>query len=339
MAYHKQGSQILLPDVLCRYRAWGCIKRRREKAYPGVDGSYPGEINTAWNQPLCRLGQALLAPQGWSSTGTLLSLTKHTEDPEKITVQQGGCVPTYHLGKPADMEQVTWHLSKAVFWRIPVKIHSTGIYQADYRLSGDGSGRVLVKRVWSRSASEHLLFWLPPRTDASSWLECSFCRCDGSFVTNFVGTERPFCFSCSHLLSMITHWPHGLSFGSSLIFRFLGWGRRGWGWLHFCPREFRNVCVLRETQWVENLPAVQETWIQSLGLEDLLEKEMTTHSSTLAWKTPWIEKPGGLQSMGSQRVRHNWTTNTHTSCTKNAVYMERHHVDNCWSWVMVYGSS
>ena len=67
-------------------------------------------------------------------------------------------MPTYHLGKPADMEQVTWHLSKAVFWRIPVKIHSTGIYQADYRLSGDGSGRVLVKRVWSRSASEHLLF-------------------------------------------------------------------------------------------------------------------------------------------------------------------------------------
>ena len=55
---------------------------------------------------------------------------------------------------------------------------------------------------------------------------------------------------------------------------------------------------------VKNLPAMQETWVPSLGWEDPLGKEMGTHSSILAWKIPWTEKPGGLQSMGSQRVGH-----------------------------------
>ena len=53
---------------------------------------------------------------------------------------------------------------------------------------------------------------------------------------------------------------------------------------------------------VKCLPAMQETWVQSLGREDPLEKEMATHSSTLAWKIPWMEEPGRLQYMGSQRV-------------------------------------
>jgi len=51
--------------------------------------------------------------------------------------------------------------------------------------------------------------------------------------------------------------------------------------------------------------ALRETWVRSLGREDPLEKEMATHSSTLAWKIPWTEEPGRLQSMGSQRVGHN----------------------------------
>ena len=50
---------------------------------------------------------------------------------------------------------------------------------------------------------------------------------------------------------------------------------------------------------------MQETWVQSLGLEDPLEKAMATHSSIPAWRIPWTEEPGGLQSMGSQRVRQN----------------------------------
>ena len=55
---------------------------------------------------------------------------------------------------------------------------------------------------------------------------------------------------------------------------------------------------------VNNLPATQETWVLSLGQEDPLEKGMATHSSTLAWEVPWIEEPGGLQFMGSQRVEY-----------------------------------
>ena len=57
-------------------------------------------------------------------------------------------------------------------------------------------------------------------------------------------------------------------------------------------------------QSVKHLPAKQETGVQSLGQEDPLEKEMATHSSILAWKIPWTEEPGRLQSMGSQRVGH-----------------------------------
>ena len=57
-------------------------------------------------------------------------------------------------------------------------------------------------------------------------------------------------------------------------------------------------------QEVKHLPAMWETWVQSLGQEDLLEKEMATHSSTLAWKILWMEEPGRLQSMVLQRVGH-----------------------------------
>ena len=57
-------------------------------------------------------------------------------------------------------------------------------------------------------------------------------------------------------------------------------------------------------QLVKNLPAIQETWVRYLAWEDPLEKEMATHSSILAWKIPWIEDPGGLHSVGLQRVGH-----------------------------------
>ena len=56
---------------------------------------------------------------------------------------------------------------------------------------------------------------------------------------------------------------------------------------------------------VKNLPAMQEIWVQSLGLEEPLEKERATHSNILAWKIPWTEEPGRLQSVGLQRVGHN----------------------------------
>ena len=70
------------------------------------------------------------------------------------------------------------------------------------------------------------------------------------------------------------------------------------------------VCQGLPSQTVKNLPAMQETWVQSLSQEDPLEKGMAAHSSILAWRIPWTEEPGGLQSMRSQRVRQDRATNT-----------------------------
>ena len=74
-----------------------------------------------------------------------------------------------------------------------------------------------------------------------------------------------------------------------------------------------SVLPMKVQEWfpsvVNNLTAKQETWVWYLGWEDSLEEEMVTHFSTLAWKIPWTEEPGGLQSMGSQRVGHDWVTN------------------------------
>ena len=81
-------------------------------------------------------------------------------------------------------------------------------------------------------------------------------------------------------------------------------------------------------QLVKNLPAVQETRVWSLGWEDLLEKETATHSSILAWKISWTEEPGGLQSMGSHRVGHDWATITHTARTSHTV-INYYYVKEC----------
>ena len=74
-----------------------------------------------------------------------------------------------------------------------------------------------------------------------------------------------------------------------------------------------SFCFLETSlvaQMVKNLPAMQETWVQSLGLGDPLEKGMATHSSILAWRIPWTEEPGRLQCMGLQRVGYSGATNT-----------------------------
>ena len=67
-------------------------------------------------------------------------------------------------------------------------------------------------------------------------------------------------------------------------------------------------------QAVKNLPAMQETWVQSLDWKDPLEKGIATHSNILAWEIPWTEEPCGLQSMGSQRAGYYRATNTHIVC-------------------------
>ena len=74
---------------------------------------------------------------------------------------------------------------------------------------------------------------------------------------------------------------------------------RGFPFLH----TLSNIWVSLVAQMVKNLPAMWETRVQSLGREDPLEKEMATHSNILAWRIPWTEEAGRLQSMGSQRVR------------------------------------
>ena len=70
------------------------------------------------------------------------------------------------------------------------------------------------------------------------------------------------------------------------------------------------IMVSLVAQMVKNLPKMREIWVRSLGWEDLLEKEMAICSSILAWRIPWAEESGGLQSMGWQRVGHDWATNT-----------------------------
>ena len=69
------------------------------------------------------------------------------------------------------------------------------------------------------------------------------------------------------------------------------------------PLQFSWASLMAQT--VKNLSAMQETWVRSLAWEDPLEKGKSTHSSILAWRTPWTNEPGRLQSIGSQRVRHN----------------------------------
>ena len=96
----------------------------------------------------------------------------------------------------------------------------------------------------------------------------------------------------------------------------LNWGLPAWK-----PKLGRQVSIQKESllypedQWLEKkggfvskMPTVQETQVRSLGQEGPLEKEMVTHSSILAWRIPWMEEPGRLQSSGSQRVRHDWET-------------------------------
>ena len=75
-----------------------------------------------------------------------------------------------------------------------------------------------------------------------------------------------------------------------------------------CLQQFQLTSFVQTSlvaQTVKNLPAMQETWIQSLSREDPREKGMATHSSILAWRIPWTEEPGEPQSLGLQRVRHN----------------------------------
>ena len=121
-----------------------------------------------------------------------------------------------------------------------------------------------------------------------------------------------FAFSFSSFLSCVSSDNH---------FAFLHFFLGGWSWslppiwCHKPP----SICLSNLIPWiylslllvaqtVKHLSTMQETRVRSLSWEDPLEKEMAIHSRTIAWKIPWTEEPGRLQSMGSQRVRHDWAT-------------------------------
>ena len=95
--------------------------------------------------------------------------------------------------------------------------------------------------------------------------------------------------------------------GSCLTLRKMNCQRRHTCW-HIYRLYWEGASLV--AQRLKRLPAMQETWVRSLGQEDPLEKEMATHSSILAWRIPRTEEPGGLQSTGSQRVRHDRATFT-----------------------------
>ena len=116
------------------------------------------------------------------------------------------------------------------------------------------------------------------------WLGCAACRIFVSWPGIKPGPQKWKCQGIS---------PHSTQFRSQN-----------------CGRIFTFMLAFLVAQTVKNLPAVQETRVQSLGWEDPLEKGMATHSHIFAWKILWIEEPGRLQSMGSWRVGHNLATNT-----------------------------
>ena len=84
-----------------------------------------------------------------------------------------------------------------------------------------------------------------------------------------------------------------------------------WSWRGKRKPAIRGRCFPRGSDG-KNPTAVQKTWVRSLDQEDPLEKDMATHASTLAWRIPWTEEPGRLWSMGSQRVRHDWSDWAHS---------------------------
>ena len=109
----------------------------------------------------------------------------------------------------------------------------------------------------------------------------------------------------------------GESHGRRSLVGYSPWGRKELDmteWLHTLTHTRQSWFQLVVAQMVKHLPTVQETRVQSLGREDPLEKEMVTHSGILAWRIPRTEKPIRLQSIGSQRVRHNWATSPSPYC-------------------------
>ena len=146
------------------------------------------------------------------------------------------------------------------------------------------------------------LAWMeePGRLQSMGSLKSRTRLSDFTFTLHFHALEK----------EMATH-------SSVLALRIPGTGKPGWAAVYGVAQSrtwlMRRSSSNRLPWWLrlKRLPPVWETQVQSLGREDPLEKEMLTHSSVLAWRIPWTEDPGRLQSTGSQRVRHDWATSLH----------------------------
>ena len=193
-------------------------------------------------------------------------------------------------------------------------------------------GSQTVSSNWKSQGTESPL---DPPDGASSAHTVTLAQWDPQGTSNFQNCKiiNVCCFSSYRKTDTDTpvdssHWPcHSVLFSSSRRRNKLwltNYGVRPWkslthsvSLIYFLKILFIyfDMDLLKMTQvaqMVKNLPAVQKTWVLPLSREDPLEKGKATHSSILAWRIPWMEEPGELQSMDSQRVRHNWVTNTHT---------------------------
>ena len=119
------------------------------------------------------------------------------------------------------------------------------------------------------------------------------------FSSSMLGTYQPGEFLFQFPIFLPFHTVHGV-----LKARILKWFTVSFS---SEPRSWISLVA----QMAKHLPTMRETWVRSLGQEDPLEKEMATHTSILAWRIPWMEESGGLHSVGSQRVRHDWVTSLH----------------------------
>ena len=151
-------------------------------------------------------------------------------------------------------------------------------------LIGELRLHMLCTQAWSKIKikENNTLFFYTSQDTPYSWIELFF------YPLACVSYEVAL--SCQLMLDFVFHVLGGLT-----VFRTL------------CPG-VNHIWISLVAQTVKCLPAMQETWVQFLGWEDPLEEEVATHSYTRAWKIPWTMEPGRLQSMGSQRVRHNWAT-------------------------------
>ena len=151
-------------------------------------------------------------------------------------------------------------------------------------LAGEIRPHTLCTQAWPKIKikESNTLFSYTSQDTPYSWIEL--------FFYSLACVSCEVALSCQLMLDFVFHVLGGLT-----VFRTL------------CP-SVKHIWISLVAQTIKCLPAMRETWVWFLGWEDPLEGEMAIHSSTLAWKIPWMEEPGRLQSMGSQRVRHDWTT-------------------------------